>query len=103
VKYSFNSHGALVVESKDEMRRRLGHSPDLADALCVSLGTQIGQLPAVDLSRAFGLTKPSPFAHTSQDPARRSRFRDIPQAGDAGADWVARRWGVANPSNDEDY
>jgi hypothetical protein len=38
VVYDIDSNGLIVVESKDEMRRRLGHSSDLADALCVSFG-----------------------------------------------------------------
>jgi phage terminase large subunit len=38
VHYSLTSDGALVVEDKDRMRKRLGHSPDLADALCVTFG-----------------------------------------------------------------
>jgi hypothetical protein len=38
VTYDVDSHGLIVVESKDDMRRRLGHSPDLGDALCVSFG-----------------------------------------------------------------
>ena len=33
VGYGLDSHGHLVVEDKDAMRKRLGHSPDLADAL----------------------------------------------------------------------
>jgi phage terminase large subunit len=33
VGYSLDSYGQLVVEDKDHMRKRLGHSPDLADAL----------------------------------------------------------------------
>src|SRR5262245_20893490 len=33
VRYAFTSDGALVVEAKDAMKKRLGHSPDLADAL----------------------------------------------------------------------
>lgn len=33
VKYRFDSSGALVVEDKQAMKQRLGHSPDLADAL----------------------------------------------------------------------
>ena len=33
VKYGLDSNGDLVVEGKDEMKKRLGHSPDLADAL----------------------------------------------------------------------
>jgi hypothetical protein len=38
VAYALDSHGLIVVESKDEMRKRLGHSPDLGDALCISFG-----------------------------------------------------------------
>jgi phage terminase large subunit len=38
VHYSLTSDGCLVVEAKDSMRKRLGHSPDLADALCVTFG-----------------------------------------------------------------
>jgi hypothetical protein len=38
VHYSLTSDGALVVEDKDQMRKRLGHSPDLADVLCVTFG-----------------------------------------------------------------
>jgi hypothetical protein len=34
--YGIESNGLLVVEDKDAMRKRLGHSPDLADALCCS-------------------------------------------------------------------
>jgi phage terminase large subunit len=36
VKYAVDSSGHIVVESKDAMRSRLGHSPDLADALNVT-------------------------------------------------------------------
>jgi phage terminase large subunit len=38
VHYSLSSDGALVVEDKDAMRKRLGHSPDLADALTCTFG-----------------------------------------------------------------
>lgn len=34
VGYGLDSNGQLVVEDKDHMRKRLGHSPDLGDALC---------------------------------------------------------------------
>ena len=34
VGYGLDSQGRLVVEDKDAMRKRLGHSPDLGDALC---------------------------------------------------------------------
>jgi phage terminase large subunit len=40
VHYRLTSDGALVVEPKDDMKRRLGHSPDLADALACSFGPQ---------------------------------------------------------------
>jgi phage terminase large subunit len=33
VQYALDSQGALVVEDKEAMRKRLGHSPDLADGL----------------------------------------------------------------------
>jgi hypothetical protein len=38
VVYDIDSNGLIVVESKDDMRKRLGHSPDLGDALCTSFG-----------------------------------------------------------------
>jgi hypothetical protein len=38
VTYGLDSHGRLVVEDKDDMRKRLGHSPDLADALGCTFG-----------------------------------------------------------------
>jgi hypothetical protein len=104
VKYSFNSHGALVVESKNEMRKRLGHSPDLADALCVTFGPGVHTLPAVDLSRALDLTKRSFLPH-DQVVARRQRFPIEPSrtGGASVEDWVRQRWGLADPYNDEDY
>jgi hypothetical protein len=37
IRYKFTSAGKMAVESKDEMRRRGLKSPDLADALCLSL------------------------------------------------------------------
>ena len=38
-KYGFNSAGKVKVENKDGLRKadRLGHSPDLADAACLTL------------------------------------------------------------------
>ena len=38
VTYGLDSTGRLVVEDKDSMRKRLGHSPDLADALGTTFG-----------------------------------------------------------------
>jgi hypothetical protein len=95
VKYSFRSDGTLVVEDKDSMRKRLGHSPDLADSLTCTFGPGVGALPAVDLSAALDLTR-RPSLPPDQVAARRSRF-----AQDAGAhgessvmEEARRRWGV---------
>jgi len=37
IRYSFSSAGKMKAESKDDMRRRGLRSPDLADALCLSM------------------------------------------------------------------
>jgi hypothetical protein len=39
VTYDLDSTGCIVVESKDDMKKRLGHSPDLGDALCCSFAS----------------------------------------------------------------
>ena len=36
VKYKIDARGAIQIESKDDMRKRLGHSPDRADAVVLS-------------------------------------------------------------------
>ena len=36
VKYKIDARGAIQIESKDDMRKRLGHSPDLADAVVLA-------------------------------------------------------------------
>jgi hypothetical protein len=40
VTYDLDSAGLLIVEDKDHMRDRLGHSPDLADALACCFGAE---------------------------------------------------------------
>ena len=37
VKYKVDSRGAIQIESKDDMRKRLGHSPDRADAVVLAV------------------------------------------------------------------
>jgi hypothetical protein len=37
-KYSYTSTGKIKVESKDEMKKRLPRSPDVADAFCLTFG-----------------------------------------------------------------
>jgi len=39
IRYSFTSSGKMKAESKDEMRRRGLKSPDLADALCLTMAS----------------------------------------------------------------
>ena len=34
--YKFNSNGTYKIEAKDEMRKRIRRSPDLADSLCLT-------------------------------------------------------------------
>jgi len=40
IKYSFTSSGKMKAESKDEMRKRGLGSPDLADALCLTMASE---------------------------------------------------------------
>jgi hypothetical protein len=50
VGYGLDSTGLLVVEDKDHMRKRLGMSPDLGDALCCTF------CPVQAKSTVLGLT-----------------------------------------------
>lgn len=49
VGYGMDSYGQLVVEDKDHMRKRLGHSPDLADALGVTFAPSRPQLRGMEI------------------------------------------------------
>jgi len=40
VTYGLDSNGGIIVEDKDSLRKRLGHSPDLADALACTFRVQ---------------------------------------------------------------
>ena len=42
VKYGIDGKGFLVVEMKDQMRKRLGRSPDLADSLALTFAPKLG-------------------------------------------------------------
>jgi len=39
-RYNYRSNGTLAIESKAETKKRLGHSPDLADALMISMSSR---------------------------------------------------------------
>jgi hypothetical protein len=59
--YKFNSNGTYKIEAKDEMKRRIRRSPDLADALCVTFagdaslvgGRSMRWTPGVPLKRGL--------------------------------------------------
>ena len=55
IRYSFTSSGKMKAESKDEMRKRGLASPDLADALCLTMASDA----ATALSGAFSSWKGS--------------------------------------------
>lgn len=40
IRYSFASNGKMAAESKDQMRKRGLRSPDLADAVCLTMAGQ---------------------------------------------------------------
>lgn len=40
IKYKYRSDGAIQLESKDEMKKRIGRSPDIADALALAFHNQ---------------------------------------------------------------
>lgn len=56
--YTFNS-GKLQLEDKDQVKKRLGRSPDLADALCLTFA--MPDQPA--RTNLFGLEKPQVISH----------------------------------------
>jgi hypothetical protein len=103
VHYKFTSDGALQVEDKDSMRKRLGHSCDLADSLCLTHAPRAG-LPPIDMSHALiGLIQ-RPLAQRATQPQRgHSRdARPTAPVDDEVRDRVRRQWEV-NGDDDEDY
>lgn len=44
IRYSFNSSGKVVIESKDQMKKRQLRSPDLADALALTFAPDTGSV-----------------------------------------------------------
>jgi hypothetical protein len=89
------SNGHLVVEDKDRMRTRLGHSPDIADALSCTFAPG-WTLPALSLAPALDLRQ-RPMAR------RATRMPGQPWPRDASPDdsvraiqeAVRRRWSVS--------
>ena len=52
-RYTFTSSGKLKVESKEEMKRRGLHSPDVADAFCLTFGGVAGTVARGAMSRRW--------------------------------------------------
>ena len=52
-RYTFTSSGKLKVESKDEMKRRGLHSPDVADAFCLTFAGVAGTVARGAMSRRW--------------------------------------------------
>lgn len=50
IRYSFTSSGKIKIENKEEIKKRLGRSPDRADAIIYGLWTILKYLPTVKLS-----------------------------------------------------
>jgi hypothetical protein len=63
VRYTFSSDGALHVEDSDAMKKRVGHSPDLARGLILTFAPAPPGVPAVNLAPALeGMGWRSPIA-----------------------------------------
>jgi hypothetical protein len=51
VKYDFTSVGKAFVDSKSDMKKELGYSPDLADSLVLTMAGGIDRIPDEELDR----------------------------------------------------
>lgn len=65
-KYSFTSSGKILVESKDEMKKRGLASPDLADAFLLTLAGGYHKAAAVDKYRAYSRKNKQPQGRSWQ-------------------------------------
>jgi hypothetical protein len=106
VKYGLDSDGCLVVEPKDAMKKRLGHSPDLADALCCTFAVGDWTLPAVNLASLLDLRQPSLLHRMQRPPQERRTAATRPEASGRDPDDVSQRvrrqWGLTR-NDDGDY
>jgi hypothetical protein len=53
-KYTINSAGQIEVEPKDDMKERIGRSPDIADAFCIAIYGVLGVVPKPMIARSAG-------------------------------------------------
>lgn len=63
--WKVNGRGQKVVETKDDIKKRLGESPDLADAVNLAFNTDVGQV----MQAAVGGERPAVAGYRQQFPA----------------------------------
>jgi hypothetical protein len=63
--YTFDNQGKFMLESKDQIKERLGYSPDIADALCLTFA-----LPEMPASASLPVNNTSRSAVADWDPMR---------------------------------
>lgn len=64
IRFSFDARGRVVIEPKDECRKRLGRSPDRADALVLAVSARIGAANPVPIVAPFALPNVSFYDQT---------------------------------------
>lgn len=80
IKFAYTSSGKLKLEAKADMKKRLGHSPDLADALALAYASpgvrlsEIGSVGAAPSRWELGETK------DRDEPRGRDKHRDEPKS-----------------------
>ena len=57
--YSFNNAGLMQLEKKEDIKERLGRSPDLADALCLTFAAPVAR--AIDITLAERRLESKPY------------------------------------------
>ena len=89
IRYVFAQDGRIQIEGKDEVRKRLGRSPDRGDALALALSVCYGRAQAVPLVGPVTVVGPGrwsgAYEETGTDPRTYSPFFDAPDHG-------GRRW-----------
>lgn len=68
-RYEFTQDGRIKLESKDETRKRAGHSPDRSDAVALALGSVVSYVEPweeafdPDIYGPFGTPDDGPLVH----------------------------------------
>lgn len=77
-RYSFDGKGRYVVESKDEMKKRLKRSPNRADAFNLAVAEGPPHAAYSDTAKGWKSTSPAPSDDPDERPreGRRERLRD---------------------------